>query len=222
MRFLLQTSVYYEARVAFGWATLLPALLLPAYALLAWLNWSAYRAAPQLGELLQAFMLLLPLSAGLAAAHLMTIEREEGFDDLRRTYPESSWRLPVRRTIGGSIAVTVSALVAGVIFHFAYGNYAPEIVILPAIPPALYLMGLALLIGNLTGGYWIAAGVIVGYWYLEFQTRGTFTMAFFLFNPIMPIPSVDVSLNRGLLVGLAFGLLVLNVMYSSWRRKRGG
>lgn len=218
----MRTSACYEMRVVFGWATLLPVLLLPAYALLAWLNWSAYRATPQLGELVSAFVLGLPLSAGLAATHLMVIEREEGFDDLRRSYPEPSWWLPVRRTVGGLIAVGISAALAGVIFHFAYGDYAPETVILPAVPPALYLMALALLIGNLTGGYWAAASVIVGYWFLEFHSLGAFTLSFFLFNPIMPIRSVDAGLNRALLVGTALGLLALNVAYTGWRRARGG
>ncbi|MCC6805719.1 MAG: hypothetical protein IT319_22750 [Anaerolineae bacterium] len=218
----MRASIYYEARVAFGWATLLPALLLPAYALIAWLNWSAYRATPQPGELIRAFVLGLPLSAGLAAAHLMVIEREEGFDSLRRSYPESSSRLPVRRALGGIIAVTVSTLVTGVIFHLAYGDYAVETVIIPAVPPALYLMGLALLIGNVTGGHWIPAALVVGYWFMEFETRGAFTKAAFLFNPIMPIPSVDAALNRWLLVGLACLWASLNVGYSSWRRSRGG
>ncbi len=105
----------------------------------------------------------------------MVIEREEGFDSLRRSYAEPSWRLPVRRALGGIAAVGISAVVAGAIFHLAYGDYAVETVILPAVPPALYLMGLALLVGNLSGGYWMPAALVVGYWFLDYRTQGAYT-----------------------------------------------
>ena len=218
----MRTSVYYEARVAFGWATLLPALLLPAYALIFWLNGLAYPGTPELGRLVQAFGLGLPLSAGLAAAHLMVIEREEGFDSLRRSYAEPSWRLPVRRALGGVIVVAISAAVAGAIFHLAYGDYAVETVILPTVPSALYLMALALLVGNVSGGYWLPAALVVAYWFLEYQTQGAYTLNAFLFNASMPIRSVDPALNCWLLIGLALGCMALNLGYSDWRRTRGG
>lgn len=217
----MRTSAYYEARVAFGWATLLPALLLPAYALVFWLNGMRYPGAPQLGELVQAFGFGLPLSAGLAAAHLMVIEREEGFDALRRSYAEPSWRLPVRRLLGGVVAIGIGGVIAGAIFYFAYGAYPVEVVILPAVPAALYLMALALLVGNVTGGYWIPAALVVAYWFFEYQTRGTITQSFFLFNAAIPLPSLDAALNRWLLAGLALGCALLNLGYSSWRRSRG-
>lgn len=218
----MRTSLYYEARVAFGWATLLPALLLPAYALIFLLNGLLHPGARELGEIVQAFGLGLPLSAGLAAAHLMAIEREEGFDSLRRSYGEPSWRLPVRRALGGIVAVGISAVVAGAIFHLAYGDYAVETVILPAIAPALYLMALALLVGNVSGGYWLPAALVVAYWFFEYETLGAYTRTVFLFNTIMPIRSVDPVLNRWLLIGVALGCMMLNVGYSVWRRTRGG
>ena len=140
---LSRTVFYYEARIAFGMASLLPALILPGYILLGCLIWLSRAERPDPAQIAAAFELVLPLSAGLLASHLMTIEREEGFDELRRSYPEASWRMPLMRSIGGLVLILAMASLAAILFRFAYGgDYALDQVLLPALPPAIYMMGL--------------------------------------------------------------------------------
>jgi ABC-type transport system involved in multi-copper enzyme maturation permease subunit len=206
--------------VVFGLASLLPALLLPAYGLLGWLIWSTQHRIPALTEIHSAFTLALPLGAALAAAHLMTIEREENFDALRRSYPEPAWRMPLARTVGAVLFMVFSAGLSAVIFRFIYGPYEMSQVVLPAVAPALYLMGLALLTNNLVGSSWVSTAGVVGYWYMELQSMGAYTGSLFLFNDMAPLPGLDPAINRALLVTAALFSCMLNIGYSVWRRRQ--
>lgn len=217
---LTRNVAYYEARVVFGLASLLPALLLPAYALLGGLIWATQNRIPRFGELQSAFIFGLPLGAALAAAHLMTIEREENFDALRRSYPEASWRMPLIRIIGAVFLMVASAVVSALIFRFIYGDYDLSQSVLPAFAPALYLIGLTLLVNNILGNYWVSAALVTGYWYLEYMSGGAYTHSLFLFNALAPLPDVDPALNRGLLIAAALFGFTLNIVYSGWRRRR--
>jgi hypothetical protein len=216
---LTRTTAWYEARIIFGMASLLPLLILPGYMLIGWVVWSAHRTIPSLPEVMRVFEVVLTLAGGLACAHLMTIEREEGFDEIRRTYPERFWRVPLLRVLGAATLIAFSGLLAAMLFYFSYGEYDFHQRALPAFAPALYLAGLALLVSNISGSYWIAAGVIVAYWYAELTTQGAYTGALFLFNHSFPLPSIDPSLNRGLLIGGALVFFALNAAYSAWRRR---
>lgn len=213
--------IWYEARIAFGLASLLPALMLPAYALFGLIAWTLQERRPNPAMLGSVYEMMLPLAAGLLAAHLMSIEREEQFDHIRRSYPEPAWRVPLVRTIG-ALVLTVGAVVIGsLIFHVAVGGFALADVLIPAISPTLYLLGLSILLNNVTGNYWAAVTVVIGYWFLEYVTMGRYSGMVFLFRATMP-NAFDYDLNRALLVGLALVWFALNIAYSSWRRRVGG
>ncbi len=215
----LRSVVYYEARIVFGITALLPLLILPGYMLIGWIVWTNRQSLPSLAQMVSVFELALALSGGLACGHLMTIEREEGFDELRRTYAERSWYVPLLRALEAAVLIALSGLLAALLCYFAYGEYDFKHVVLPAFAPALYLAGLALLVNNLSGSYWIAAGVIVGYWYGELTSQGAYTQVLFLFNHSTPLPGLDPALNRALLIGGAVIFFALNAAYSAWRRR---
>lgn len=216
---LTRNIAYYETRIVFGMASLLPLLLLPGYMFLGLLTWTSRQNVPELFEAVRAFEWMLALAGGLAASHLMTIEREEGFDEIRRTYPERSWRMPMIRAATAVAFIATSALVAAFFFYLAYGAYDFNQVVLPAFAPAVYMCSIALLLNNVSGSYWIAAGVVVGYWYAELQTLGYYTQSMFLFNHSTPLPNIDPSLNRGLLILGALIFFAINTAFSAWRRR---
>ncbi len=174
-----------ELRVTFGLTTLLPLPALAGFAALEWLTWRGgrYTIAEMLSAARRDFVLLLPLAAALAAAHLMSVEREEGFAELRDTYPAPPYQLALLRT---SIAL-LFALVAVVGGWIAYGLVSPALdpsrVILPALAPTLFMLGLALLVNNLSGSYWASSGVLMAYWFVEVRTRGELTRALFCSTP---------------------------------------
>lgn len=202
--------LWYETRVVFGLSAL-GAILLPVLvAAFQWLAW-ANRATPPLAyEAIRALELMVPLAAGLGAAHLMAVEHQEHFAELRRTYAESPWRLPLLRT-GGALALgLLTTVVSAVIIRLGYGPYAIDQVVFPAVAPALYLLGIALLFSNLSGTQWAAAGAVMAYWFIEVFTMGSLTKGLFLFNTSYPVDNVAQTTNRALLIGIGLGLLVLN------------
>lgn len=215
-----RSRIYYEARLAFGMASLLPALLLPSFALCGWIIWTLQTRQPSSGEIAPVIEGGLCLSAGLLAAHLMSIERDEDFDEIRRTYAESSVRLPLIRISLALMLIALSALLSGLLFHVAIGDAIVWKVLISALPPAFYLLALSLLINNLTASYWWATGVIVGYWFVEFTTRGVYTDIIYIFRATLPGDPMDYHLNRWLLIALALLMLVANVAFSAWRRRR--
>jgi hypothetical protein len=216
---LTRNIAYYEARIVFGLASLLPLAMLPGYMLLGWLLWTTRGSLPSLTQIRSVFEFVLTLAGGLACAHLMTLEREEGFDEIRRTYAEPSWRMPITRALEAAAFIGISGLLAALLFAFAYGQYDFAQMMLPAFAPALYLAGLALLVNNVSGSYWIAAGVALAYWYGEWTSQGAYTGVFYLFQHSMPVRDIDPTLNRVLLLGGALLFFALNIAYSAWRRR---
>lgn len=214
--------LYYEARIAFGLASFLPLLLLPAYTLLALLAWRPPRQPPSITEPIAVIEALLTLSAGLACAHLMTIEREEMFDGIRRSYPESTWRIPLMRTITAMLFILVIAFISAAIFRIAYGVYDLQEVLIPAFIPAFYLGSIALLVNNISGSYWVAGGIVAAYWYGDMTSVGRYTGVVYLFNHSRPNPNIDLPLNQWVLVLGTFLCIGLNIAYTYWRRQRGG
>lgn len=200
-------------RICLGLPALAPLLGLPAFALLNGLIWSGSMGEPHVYEIARAFEVVLPLAAGLAAAHLMSIEAEEGFDDLRRSYPEAAWRLPLARSLF-ALGLGLAALALGTgAFRLAAGPFPIGEAVLPALPPALFLSGLSLLAGSLARNYWAAGGAVMAYWFFELQSRGQATGLLYLFQTTLPQESLlqpfPYDLNRGLLAasGLLFILL---------------
>jgi len=212
-----KSPLYYETRLVAGLAGLLPCLGLPAFAVLSRLLWGRFDAEMPLPMIVNAFEIILPLGAGLSAAHLMTIETEEGFAELRRSYPESRLRLPLLRS-GAALAFLFLALTLGAFaFHFLWGPYDVFAAVLPSLAPALFLTGLSLLIGGLSHSYWAAAGVVLVYWFLELQTRGKISGTLFLFATVWNWREVSYPLNRSLLAGLGFAFFVINAAWYAYR-----
>lgn len=211
----------YEARITFGLPSLLALLILPGYVLLGALMWISRETTPAPQEVRMVFELGLTLSAGFAAAHLMTIEREEGFDEIRRTYPEHNWRIPLMRAAQIVLFVIAAGLITAGMLLVVAGGYPLRDTLIPALAPAMWLCALAMLVNNVSGSYWIAVAVVAGYWFGDLMTGGSQSGIFFLFNHSMPKPGIDPVLNRALLLGLALVAFALNTVYSSWRRGRG-
>lgn len=210
-------AAWYEAKIAFGLSAVLPLLLLPVVALLHWLFWQRAFDPPRVTQVVRALELVLPLVVGLAVAHLMGVEREAGFAELRRSYPEHRWRMPLLRTAGALGLGVVAVLLGLVAFRLAFGAFNLFDVVRPSLAPALFLLGLSLLLGNLTGSYWAAAGVALGYWFIEFVTQGTLTKGFFLFQASFPVDDVDYDTNRALLYAAGAALLALNAWWGARR-----
>jgi len=212
-----KSPLYYETRLVAGLAGLLPCLGLPAFAVLSRLLWGRFDTEMPLPMIVNAFEIILPLAAGQSAAHLMTIETEEGFAELRRSYPESRLRLPLLRS-GAALAFLFLALTLGAFaFHFLWGPYDVFAAVLPSLAPALFLTGLSLLIGGLSHSYWAAAGVVLVYWFLELQTRGKISGTLFLFATVWNWREVSYPLNRSLLAGLGFAFFVINAAWYAYR-----
>jgi hypothetical protein len=213
-----RSSLVYEARLAFGFSALLPALGLPAYALLSRLLWGRYDTEFPLSSLVDTLVILLPLASGLSAAHLMTIEQDENFAELRNSYPEPAWRLPVYRGGAALMLLLFCATIGLAAFRLIWGPLDFIAALLPALPPAIYLTGLSLLSGRLTRSYWVAAGVTMIYWFLEIQTRGQVTGSLYLFNNVWPSKFVPTSLNQGLQIGLGLVFFAINIALSTNHR----
>lgn len=216
----MRPIVFYELRVAFGITALLPLLVLPAYALYSGAVWaSRAEIVPPMLEITRAFSLLLPLISGLASAHLMTVEREAGFDEIRRTYREASWWVPLMRASVALLFVCLSGVIAGGLVGIIYGNVDLGGVLLPALPSVFYLGALALFVNNASGSYWASAGVIVGYWIGDYLSGGRHSQVLFLFNSLSPLPGIDPTANRAALITAAVGLTAGNILFSTLRRR---
>jgi hypothetical protein len=211
----------YEAKIVFGLAALVPALLLPLYAAFVWLVDRGRSDPTPIEQIARDFELLLPLAAALGVAHLMAVEHEEGFAELRTSYPEHPLRLPLIRTTGALLLACGVLAFGTVCILLVHGAHDPRLVLLPALGPLLALLGAALLIGNLFRSYWTAAGAVLAWWLFEELSRGTYTRAFFLFDYRWPQPEIGYTANRWLLVGLGLLFLAGNA-YCSARRKRVG
>lgn len=213
----LWSYLVYEARIVMGLQVILPVGALPAFALLSWLVWERGQFQAELYELARAFELILPLSAGLAAAHLMSVEEDHGFDELRRSYPEPAWRLPVLRTFEAYTFSLVALLTGLLAFRWAYGEYQIDQVLLPALPPTLYLLGFSLLVGHLTRNYWAAAALVMGYWFLEVQVGRQLGHQLFLFARTFPQAELSYELNRWLLIVLGTIFMAANFWLTARR-----
>jgi hypothetical protein len=214
------STMVYEARIVSGLQAFLPVFALPVFGLVSWWILKQGHNQAELYGPVQAFELILPLSAGLSAAHLMTIEEDEGFDELRRSYPEPVWKLPWLRTVEAFSFTLVEILAALLIFRWVYGPYPISQVLVPALSPTLYLLGLSLLTGNLTRNYWAAAAVVMGYWFFEIQVGQKLGHQLFLFARTFPHVELWYELNRWVLCALGVVFLGGNFWLSA--RKRWG
>ncbi len=176
----------YELRAAFGLTSLLPLPALAGFALLEWLIWHDSSFDSIRSSVLRDFTLLLPLVSGLSVAHLMSVDEEDGFGELRHSYAEPLYRQALWRTLIALLLTGAAAVQGWAAYSLVIGAPVPIQWVLPSLPPTLYLMGLSLLVNHLSGSYWAAAGVTLGYWFVEMQpqTRGMITGDLFLFNAV--------------------------------------
>ena len=211
--------LWYEGRVLLGWSALLPVLGLPGYALLRWLVGKASGDSTSLAVILRAFEVILPLASGLSAAHLLTIEYDEGFEELRRSYPEPAFRLPLLRMVAALVLWLAAFAVGYAAFQFAWGPLDTVQILWVAIPPSVFLVGLSLLVAEVSHSFWGAAGVVMGYWFLEVLTQGSITGRLYLFDGSMPLQGWPDPVNRWLLLGAGLLLLVITAVHSA--RQKG-
>lgn len=208
---------FYEARIAFGGAALLGMLLLPAFALLNYLQMHGWANPPTHASLASDVARLLTLCASIATAHLMTIEREADFDLLRRSMSEPFWRLPLIRIVDGLAMLALSATVTLVIYVLGWEARDLSTIVLPTLPPVIFMLGCSLFLSSVIGNAWITMGLLIGYWYLEYAS----TPLLYLFNSVMPNRDIDLDLNRALLLSGGIVLLLATIWWHGWRRSRG-
>jgi hypothetical protein len=142
----------------------------------------------------------------------MSVERDEGFDDLRYSYPEPIQLQALMRTVMAFILIAVILGLGWAAYSLASGEMISFQWLLPALPATLFLTGLSLLVNHLTGSYWVSAGVSLGYWLVEYQTKGVLTHSFFLFNSIWPSEGVDPSINALLILSSGLIFLAANIL----------
>lgn len=219
----MKTLIRYEILISGRWTSLLSCLGIAAYALLPRLLWGRYFDELSPGMLLEAFVILLPLVSGLAAAHLMSIESEVRFDEIRLTYPEPRFRLPLARTLM-ALALILLAMSFGILaFIGLWGlpDFNPWLYLLPAIPASVFLTGFSMLVSGLFRSYWAAAALVMGWWFLELQTRGQVTGILFLFYPIWPNADNPVALHQWALLVAGAGFFIINlILYASQVNRR--
>ncbi|MDI3339813.1 MAG: hypothetical protein QJR03_04700 [Sphaerobacter sp.] len=114
----------------------------------------------------------------------------------------------------------MAALLGALAFRLALGPYPLGDTLRPALAPAVYLLGIALLLGNLTGSYWIAAGAVVGYWWFEILAGREVSGLLYLFNHRRPAEGVHAGWNRALLTAAGAGPLTLNACLAARRPGR--
>jgi len=218
-----KSPLWYELKLAFfhgGWLLL---FILPAGVLWLWLTTSISTGTPDTaGRVLEV---LLPLVAALSAAPLMNMESQAGFAELRASYPEPWWRLPLDRSLV-AVLWTLLALGLGALAFIVSGGSLMAGSVLPSVSPTLFLMGLSMLVGNLTQNYWAAMGVGMGIWFINLAAhvllmKNVVTASLFLFAYTWPPEIVTYPVNRGLLAVTGVFWFVLNSGWYWWTLRRG-
>ncbi|HAE86016.1 MAG TPA: hypothetical protein DCG78_05865 [Anaerolineaceae bacterium] len=218
-----KSSLWYELKLAFFYGGWLPLLILPLAVL--WISLITTLFTDMPAAISRMLELLLPVVAALSAAPLMNMETQAGFAELRASYAEPWWRLPLSRSLMAALW-TVIALGLGAFAFLASGGNLSLISVFPALSPTLFLMGLSLLVGNLTQNYWAAMGVSMGFWFINMAahvplTNNVVTSSLFLFAYNWPPDTVDFLVNRMLLAGTGILCFVLNSGWYWWTLRRG-
>jgi hypothetical protein len=208
----------YELRVAFGLTSLLPLPGLAGFALLEGLINPKSSLEFMQPVTLRDFTLFLPLIAGLSVAHLMSVDKDEGFDELRKSYPEPLYRQALWRTLIAFLLMGAASGLGWAAYSLILGEAVPLQWILPAFPPTLYLMGLSLVVDHASGSYWAAAGTTLTYWLLEVQSqvRGKLTGDLFLFQAVWD-NGINGSWNTILLCLVGSIFLLVNILIGQFR-----
>jgi len=218
------SRLWIEIKLVFAHGGWLPLLILPGAVLWLWLmTISLATGIPDwVSRMLEV---VLPVVAAFSAAPLMNMESQHDFYELRASYPEPWWKLPLDRSLI-AILWTLLALGLGELALQVSGSSLSLISILPSVSPTLFLMGFSLLVGNLTQNYWAAIGVSVGIWFFNLVaenilTQNVVTGSIFLFAYSWPPEKVAYPVNRGLLAGIGILFFVLNSGWYWWTLRRG-
>jgi len=206
-----KNSLWYELKLVFFHGGWLPLLILPVAVLWIWLITTIFTDMP--AAISRMLELSLPVVAALSAAPLMNMETQAGFTELRASYAEPWWRLPLNRSLMAALW-TLIALSLGALAFLASGGNLSLISVLPALSPTLFLMGLSLLVGNLTQNYWAAMGASMGFWFINMAahvtlTNNVVTGSLFLFAYNWPLDTVDFLVNRVVLAGIGVYIFYL-------------
>lgn len=76
--------------------------------------------------------------------------------------------------------------------------------------PTAYLLGVVLVLGCVTRGYWIAAGAVVGYWWCESMVGRTVSGVLDIVQHSRPAEKVHAGWNRVALAAAGAGLMIVN------------
>lgn len=218
----MKSLLSYEIFISGHCSTLLSCLGIPAYALMTRLLLGRYEELSP-GILLESFVILLPLFSGLAAARLMSIEGENRFEELRLSYPEPRFRLPLIRVLMALALITLEMVLGMLTFMVLWGmpTFNPIPLMILAIPPTIFLTGVSMLINHLSRSYWIAAASVMMWWFIELQTRGKLSGVLFLFYPLWPTTDTSAVTNQILLLVAGMGAFILNLFWYNWKVKLG-
>lgn len=216
----MNSLLRYEILVSGHWGALLSCLGIPAYALLTRLIWGRYDELSP-GMLLESYVILLPLFSGLAAAHLMSIEAETRFEELRLSYPEPRFRLPLIRVLMAlalmTLQMALGMLTFIVLWRIPAFNPFPFVTL--AIPPTIFLIGVSMMVNHLSRSYWVAAASVMIWWFIDLQTHGQLTGVLFLFHPVWPTAGVSAVMNQALLLVAGMGAFTINLLWYIWKVK---
>lgn len=218
----MKSLIKYEILIEERWSALLSCLGIPVYALLTRLVWGRYDELSP-GTLLLSYVILLPLFSGLAVAHLMSIETETRFEELRLSYPEPRFRVPLIRTLIALALVGFEIVLGLLTFIVLWGmpTFNPLPFVLLAVPPTIFLTGFSMLVNHISRSYWVAAASVMMWWFIELQTRGKLSGVLFLFYPLWPTKDTSAVMNQMLLLVVGMGAFILNLFWYNWKIKLG-
>lgn len=202
----------YGVRMALGRG----AWVAPVLALAGVLAW--YRG-DSAGDWLPLFEVFLPLvSVALVVPALMS-EKEGGTWSLLLSYPVDRIWLFLSKTLP---ALALALLLPLGVWAIMYGLGLPldRSLLALSFPGLFFLSGLAVT-GCLMAPHAASAYLFpVGWWALDFVTRGRITKTFYLFNAAYPQDGVDLYATKFLL--LLVGAVLWTVSVAYFRRVRAG
>lgn len=235
----------HETRLMFGWAQAVGmAVTIFGFVLvatsfsgdLALLDGPAAQARRQTA-VTAFFELIMPAMAVFCLAQAPTLDWEEDTAESVFCLPGHGAPVFVRRTVAGLgvMLAAMAAMISG--FEVWVYPFDPVRTALLALPPALFVAGLAMLVGTVTRSYAAAVAAGFGFWIVDRILPGQLTGPLYLFRAGKPAPAgaaitggpglsalaarIGLEPNRWLLFGTGCGLIVLAAL-AHGRRIRCG
>jgi len=214
-------KLYYEYRLTSGVAIWLPTLLLPAFAIFNWWLFSEDNpyTMPMFERITMIFELGLPLTAALAVAHLMGIEREQNFDELRHTMPEATWEILAYRIAVAIIMTLISIGITAASMAILWEPFDLWSILENVLPAVSFMVAMSIAVNTVVGNYWVSSAAVVGYWLIDFNTGGAYTRGLYLFQSYRPRPDLNATINISLLLVMALVCVTLALLWRYVERK---